>query len=50
MYGRKKLTNKGKASVNIGSHPHTKLVGRLRDKSGKIICIHNKQLSAKHDN
>ena len=39
-----KLTGKGKHRINVGNHPRTKLVGRLKDKSSKIICIHNKQL------
>ena len=43
-YRRKKLTGKGKYIVKIDNHPHTKLVGRLRDISSKIICICNKQL------
>ena len=38
------LTGKGKHKIKVGNHPHTKLVGRLKDKRGKIICIHNKQL------
>lgn len=29
--------------TGVGSHPPTKLVGRLKDKSNKSICIHNKQ-------
>ena len=36
----KKLIIKGKHTVKVGNHPHTKLVGRLKDKSGKIIYIH----------
>ena len=40
----KKLTGKGKHIIKVGNHPHTKLVGRLKDKSSKIICILNKQL------
>ena len=39
-----RLTGKGKHRIKVGNHPHTKLVGRLKDKSSKIICIHNKQL------
>ena len=38
------LTGKGKHTINVGNHPCTKLVGRLKDKSSKTICIHNKQL------
>ena len=40
----KKLTGKGKHIIKVGNHPHIKLVGRLKDKSSKIICILNKQL------
>ena len=49
-YGMKKLTSKGKHIVKVGNHPHTKLVGRLKDKSSKIICIHNKQLRDTQNN
>ena len=35
-----KLTGKGKYIIKVGNHPHIK----LKDKSSKIICIHNKQL------
>ena len=45
-----KLTGKGKHTIKLGNHPHTKLVGRLKDKSSKIICIHNKQLSDTQNN
>ena len=38
------LTGKGKHTINVGNHPCTKLVGRLKDISSKTICIHNKQL------
>ena len=31
---------KGKHTIKVGNHPHTKLVERLLDKSSKIICIH----------
>ena len=40
---RKKLTGKGKYIIKVGNHPHIK-IGWLKDKSSKIICIHNKQL------
>ena len=39
-----KLTGKGKHRIKVGNHPRTKLVGRLKDKRSKIICIHDKQL------
>ena len=39
-----KLTGKGKRQIKVGNHPRTKLVGRVRDKSSKIICIHSEQL------
>ena len=45
-----KLTGKGKYTIKVGNHPHTKLVGRLKDKSSKIICIHNKQLRGTQNN
>ena len=32
-----KLTSKGKHIVKVGNHPYTKLVGKLKDKSSKII-------------
>ena len=40
----KKLTGEVKHTVKVGNHPHTKLVGRLKDKTSKIIYSHNKQL------
>ena len=40
----KKLTGKDKHTVKVVNHPHTKVVGWLKDKTTKIICIHNKQL------
>ena len=43
-YEMKKLTSKGKHTIKVENHLHTKLVGRLKDKSSKIIYIHNKHL------
>ena len=43
-YEMKKLTGKGIHTVKIENHPHTKLVGSLKDKSSRNIHIHNKQL------
>ena len=40
----KSLTIKGRHTVRVVYHPHTKLVGRLNDKRSKIICVHNKPL------
>ena len=40
----KKLISKGKPTVKVVNQPHTKLVGRLKDKSSEIINIHNKHL------
>ena len=45
-----KLTGKGKHTIKVGNHPRTKLVGRLQDKSSKIICIYNKQLRDTQNN
>ena len=45
-----KLNGKDKHAVKVGSHPHTKLVGRLKNKSSKIIYIHNKQLRDTQNN
>ena len=45
-----KLTGKGKHIVKVGDHLHMKLVGRLKDKSGKITCIYNKQLRDTQNN
>ena len=45
-----KLTSKGKHTVKVGNHPHTKVVGRLKDKNSKIIYIHNKQLRDTQNN
>ena len=39
-----KLIGKGKHTVKVGNQPHTKLVGRLKGRSSKILYIHNKQL------
>ena len=39
-----KLTGKGKHTLKVGNHPYTKLTGRLKGKSSKIIYIHDKQL------
>ena len=41
----KKLIGKGNHTVKVGNNPHTKLVEGLKDKSSKIIYIHNKQLN-----
>ena len=41
----KKFIGKGEHRVKVGNHPHTKVVGTLKDKSSKIMCIHNKQLT-----
>ena len=38
-----------KAKYSKGSKPHTKQVGRLREKSSKIIYIYNKQIHTKKD-
>ena len=46
----KKLTNKGKHTVNVGNHLHTKLVQRQKDKSSKISYIQNKQLRDTQNN
>ena len=46
----KKFTGKGKHTVKVGNHAHIKLVGRLKGKSSKIICIHNKQLKDTQNN
>ena len=43
-YERKKLISKGKHTVKVGNHLTHKLEGGLKDKSSKIIYIHNKQL------
>ena len=46
-YKMEKLTGigkQGKHRVKVGNHLHTKLVGRLKDRRNKIICIYNKQL------
>ena len=40
----KNFISKGKQTVKVGNHPYTKLAGRLKDKSSKIIRIYNKQL------
>ena len=32
-WGKRKLTGQGKHTVKVGSHPHAKLVWRLKDKS-----------------
>ena len=39
---------KDKHIVKIGNHPHTKLLGRLKDKDS--IYIHNKRLSDTENN
>ena len=36
--------DKGKLTIQLETHPHTKLVGKLKEKSNEIICIYNKQL------
>ena len=33
----KKPTNKGKHTVKVGNHPHTKRVGKLKDNSKNHI-------------
>ena len=50
LQSEKKLTGKGKHIVKVRNHPHTKLAGRLKDKSSKITCIHNKQLRDTQNN
>ena len=49
-YKQKKLTGKGKHIVKVGNHSLIKLVGRLKDKSSKIIYIHIKQLRERQNN
>ena len=39
-----KLTGKGEHTTKGENHPHLKLAGRVKDKSSKIICVHNKKL------
>ena len=46
----KKFTGKGKHTVKAGNHAHKNLVWRIKDKSSKIICIHNKQLRDTQNN
>ena len=36
--------NKGKHIVKLGNYPHTNLIEKLKEISGKIIYIQNKQL------
>ena len=38
-----KLTGKGKHTIKIGYHPHTKLVKKLKDKSSKIQQLYPQQ-------
>ena len=45
-----KFTKKGKHVLKIGNHRHINLMGRLKDKKGKVICIHNKQLKDTQNN
>ena len=45
-----KFIGKGKHTIKVRNHPRTKLVVRLKDKSSKIICIHNKQLRDTQNN
>ena len=45
-----KLTGKGKHIVEVENQLHTKLVGRLKDKSNKIIYVQNKQLRDSQNN
>ena len=40
----KNLIGKGKYAVMVVNQQHIKLEGRLKDKSCKISCIHDKQL------
>ena len=49
-YEMKKLTSKGKHTIKVENHLHTKLVGRLKDTSSEIICIRNKQLRYTQNN
>ena len=37
-------------AIKVGNLPQTKLMGRLKDKKGKVICIHNKQLKDTQNN
>ena len=41
---KEKLIRKDKYAVKEVNQPYIKIVGRLKDKSSKIISIHNKQL------
>ena len=45
-----KLTSKGKQTVKVQNHPYTKLVGRLKDKSSKMLHIYNKQIRVTQNN
>ena len=44
-YGMKNLIRRGKHTAKIGNHPHIKIAGKFKNKSSKITCIYNKQLS-----
>ena len=46
----KKLIGKDKYIIKVGNNPHPKLVEKLKDKSSKIICGHNKQLRDTQNN
>ena len=46
----KKLISKGKYTVKLENQPHTKVVGRLADKSSKIIYIQDKQIRDTQNN
>ena len=39
-----KFTGQGKHTIKAGHLSHTKLLGKLKDKTSKIIYIYNKQL------
>ena len=45
-----KFTGKGNHKVKVESNPHTKIERRLKVKTSKIICIHNKLLRDTENN
>ena len=45
----KNLISKVKHTLKVVNKPHIKLGGRLKNKSSKIIYIHNKQLRDKQN-
>ena len=48
--GYENLPGKGKQKIKVGNNPHTKLIGKFKDRGIKIMYIYNRELSDTQNN